>query len=211
MDTNKLRPWLLGALLAVLAGGATAAIEGKPRALSDDINAPFRWTVDPGGVSFDFGAGDYLAPRTWVLQTSPNGAPVSDNSAWVATAPGVARGGEPASTGSTTPTIEFDYALRTGPIGSSVIQDRYVLILWYGVNAGVQASVARTVIRPGPVNPAFGFSPAPSARQSRRIDDGFGLPPAGETAPFPNSVVLMASAIAFLGFSHRSLPALKTI
>ncbi len=209
MDTGKLKIKLLGVLLALFAVGAQAAITNETRPLAQDLNALFLWAVDPADMTFDSGASDFSTLGGWVLDTNPYGAPVSDNSAWVVSAPDVATGGGVVAGGSTTVQIGFDYVVGGGLFGSSVFQYQYALVLWNGTSATVQASGARTVVRSGLINTSFGFGPALTAAQTAQIDSYLASLPAAATVPLPNSVMLMASAIAFLGFSRRGISTSK--
>ena len=210
MDTNTLKICFLGILLAVFAGGAQAAITSETRPISHDMNALFLWAVDPSDMTFDRGTSNFSSLTGWVLDTNPYGAPVPDNSAWVIAAPDIAIGGGVVAAGSGTVEIGFDYVVGGGPFGASVFRYQYALVLYNGLSATVQTSGPGTVIRSRRINRGFGFGPPLNTAQMAQIDRYFASLPAGAAVPIPNSVVLMASAIAFLGFSRRGISTSKS-
>ena len=197
--------WRNGFLTAVMLlafGTADAAITSETRGFAEDANALFLWAVDPSDMTFDEGASDFSALTGWSLDTNPYGAAVPNSSAWVLTAPAIATGGGVVTAGSATVSIGFDYVVG-GLFGASVFQYQYALVLFDGTDATVQHSGARTLVRSALVNGGANVGPALTAAQFNAIDTYFATMPAAASVPIPNSVVLMASAIAFVGFKRK--------
>lgn len=202
MNVNKLSLLILGIIIACGSSLAEAASTSEKRALREDVNAIFLWAVDPNDMTFDAGASDFSELAGWTLDRNPTNAASIDNSAWVLTAPGVASGGGVVSAGSATVEIGFDYVVG-GLFGVSAFQYQYARVLFDGVTANVQASGARTLVRSAIANTGLGFGPALNAAQFNAIDSYFATMPAAASVPIPNSVILMTSAIVFMGFSRR--------
>lgn len=207
MKLNTLRIAFLGLVGLFFLGTVEAAITSETHTKPAAVNAVFLWAVDPLDMTFDIGASDFSGLGGWSLDTDPYGSPIADN-AWVLTAPGITTGG---GAGTSAPmTVGFDYVVGGGPFGSSIFQYQFAIVLWGGASSTIQGSGARTVVRSGFFNGGFNAEPALSAAQFAQIDGFLTSMPAPTAVPIPNSVVLMASAIAFLGFSRRAIPALNS-
>jgi hypothetical protein len=202
MSSRKTKFLILIALLALSIGVANATISSEDRTNSHDMNALFLWAADPSDMTFDVGASDLSDLAVWSFYNSPYGA--IDNSAWVLHAPDLNTGGGVVSAGSSTVTIGFDY--RVDSIFGSTFQYQYALVLWNGASATIQASGTRRVVR-GFLNFGINFWPALNATQIAQIDSYLSTTPAPAAVPIPNAAALMLSAVAFLGFSRRALPA----
>tara|TARA_R110002096_G_scaffold114361_3_gene248205 strand:+ start:1607 stop:2257 length:651 start_codon:yes stop_codon:yes gene_type:complete len=204
MNVNKLSLLILGIIISCGSTLAEAAITSETRTLSGDVNAIFLWAVDADDMNFHADASDFSDLAGWTLDRNPGNAAINDNSAWVLTAPGVANGG--GAIGSTGATVEigFDYVVG-GLFGVSAFQYQFARVLFDGVNANVEASGARTLVRSAIVNTGLNFGPALNAAQFDAIDSYFATMPAAASVPIPNSVILMSSAIAFIGISRRRL------
>ncbi len=207
MKSNTLRIALLVLLAASVLGTAEAAITSETRTKPAAVNAIFLWAVDSLDMTFDLGASDFSSLSGWSLDSDPFGSPVA-NSAWALTAPGITSGG---GAGTSAPiTIGFDYVVGGGLFGSSVFQYQFAAVLWDGVSATIQGSGARTLVRSAFFNGGFNAGPGLSGAQFAQIDSFLASMPPPAAVPIPNSVVLMASAIGFLGFSRRAVPALNS-
>lgn len=202
MNMNKLSLLILGIIVTFGSSLAEAAVTSEARSLSGDVNAIFLWTVDPGDVRFDAAASDFGALAGWTLDRNPNNLPLNDNSAWVLTAPGVANGNGAIGTASATVEIGFDYVVG-GLFGVSAFQYQFARVLFDGVNANVRSSGARTLVRSAIVNTGFNFGPSLNAAQFDAIDSYFATMPAAASVPIPNAVILMSSALVFMGYSRR--------
>lgn len=202
MNINKLSLLILAVIITFGSSLAEAAITSETRTLTHDVNAIFLWAVDANDVTFDLDASDFSQLPGWTLDRNPTNSATNDDSAWVLTAPGLTHGGGVISAGSTTVEIGFDYVVG-GFLGVSLFQYQYARVLFDGVTANVQASGARTLVRSAIANTGIGFGPALSTAQFDAIDSYFATMPAAASVPIPNSVVLMTSAIVFMGFSRR--------
>lgn len=202
MNVNKLSLVILAIIVSFGSALAEAAVTSETRKVSGDINAIFLWAVDPEDVRFDADASDFSALAGWTLDRQPAHAPQSDNSAWVLTAPGVANGSGALGAATATIDIGFDYVVG-GLFGVSTFQYQFARVLFDGVSANVQSSGARTLVRSAIVNTGFNFGPALNAAQFDAIDSYFATMPAAASVPLQNSVILMASALAFIAYSRR--------
>jgi len=202
MNLNKISLLVLGVIIVCGSSLAEAALTSESRTINQDVNAVFLWAVDPDDMTFDAGMSDFSALGGWTFDTNPTGAAVNDNSAWVLTAAGVASGAGVVTANTATVDIGFDYVVG-GLFGASVFQYQYALVLFDGTSAAVQASGARTLVRSAIANTGFGFGPGLNAAQFSAIDSYFATMPAAAVVPIPSSVVMMASAIALMGFSRR--------
>lgn len=204
MNVNKLRLLILGIIMVFGGGLAEAAVTSETRTVGGDVNAIFLWSADPDDVRFDAAASDFSELTGWTLDRNPAHAPQNDDSAWVLTAPGVANGSGAIGAASATVEIGFDYVVG-GLFGVSAFQYQFARVLFDGVNPNVQSSGARTLVRSAIVNTGLNFGPALNTAQFDAIDSYFATMPTAASVPIPNAVILMCSALAFMGYSHRRL------
>lgn len=204
MNVNKLSLLILGIIISCGSTLAEAAITSETRTVSGDVNAIFLWAVDADDMNFHADASDFSELAGWTLDRNPGNAAINDNSAWVLTAPGVANGSGAIGSAGATVEIGFDYVVG-GLFGVSAFQYQFARVLFDGVNANVESSGARTLVRSAIVNSGLNFGPALNAAQFDAIDSYFATMPAAASVPIPNSVLLMSSAIVFIGISRRRL------
>ncbi|MDA0822801.1 MAG: hypothetical protein O3C28_10290 [Proteobacteria bacterium] len=178
-----------------------AALTFDTLPVNQTVNAIFLWAEDPSDMTFDAGLTDFSSLTGWSLDTSPTGA--TDNSTWVFTASGIETGAGAVTANSVAPiTVGFDYVVSGG---TSQFRFQYALVLWDSVTANVASSGTQR-IRRGNTNSNSAVGTPLSATQFGEIDSYLAAASAPALVPVPSSVVLMASAIAFLGFSRRMMP-----
>jgi hypothetical protein len=202
MKFNKIYIAYVGLILTMATSSVNAAFTTDTLPVNETVNAIFLWADDPSDMTFDEGATIFSSLPGWSLDTSPTGA--TDNSVWVFTASGIETGAGAVTANSVGPiTIGFDYVVSSGPTSSFRFQ--YAFVLWDSVTADVASSGTRR-IRRGNTNSNSAVGTPLSATQRGEIDSYLAAASAPALVPVPNSVVLMASAIAFLGFSRRTMP-----
>lgn len=202
MNVNKLSLFILGIIVMFGSALAEAAVTSETRTVSGDVNAIFLWAADPDDVRFDAAASDFSALSGWTLDRDPANNPFNDNSAWVLTAPGFESGGGALGTNTATVQIGFDYVVG-GLFGVSAFQYQFARVLFDGVSATVQSSGARTLVRSAIVNTGLNFGPSLNAAQFDAIDSYFATMPAAASVPVPNAIILMGSALTFVGYFRR--------
>ncbi|MFT4583785.1 MAG: hypothetical protein ACI8XZ_003548 [Gammaproteobacteria bacterium] len=202
MKLNKLYSAYVGIILTMATSSVNAAftLTTETFRVNQAVNAIFLWADNPSDMTFDLSGTIFSSLVNWSLDTSPAGA--TDNSAWVFTAPGIETGAGALAANSDSPvTIGFDYFVSSGPTSSFRFQ--YAFVLWDNVTENIALSGTRR-IRRGNTNSNTGVGKPLSAAQFNEIGTYLAAASAPAVVPVPNSVVLMACAIAFLGFSSRS-------
>ena len=206
MGKINLNSWLLGALAAILVTGVEAKVNSELRPLADDLNVLLASNVASSDLQIDFATNGYLAPSGLLLDPNPSArADVTINTQ------AIAAGEIPVATNSATVSITFDYARGTELSPSSDHNQRYALILWHGVEANDPILDTTNGSRATMITSGIEFDPTLSAAHAHPSANTLTTFAADAATPMPNSVVLMASAIAFVGFSRRPLSAPQRI
>lgn len=202
MKFNKLRIACVGLILAMATFPVNAALTTEDFTINRTVNTIFLWADDPSDMTFELTGTDFSSLTGWSLDTSPTSA--TDDSAWVFTAPGIEIGTGAVPANSVSPiTIGFDYVISGA---NSQFRFQYAFVLWDSLTVDVRRSGTQ-IIRRGNANSNQAIGKPLSAAQFGEIDTYVAAASAPAVVPVPNSVVLMASAIAFLGFSRRVVAA----